>query len=75
MRCLPLRPRRLVGYCNPGFMVSYIVDALIFKYVAFFGVWLSLIFFNYFLLTTFTSFPHAALAAFLYAETNFLVGV
>ncbi|PQQ18087.1 hypothetical protein Pyn_05794 [Prunus yedoensis var. nudiflora] len=64
MRCPPLRPLRpcrLVGDCNPGFMVSYIVDTLIF--------------FNYFLLTTFTSFPHAALAAFLYVETNFLVGV
>ncbi|VVA16105.1 PREDICTED: No exine formation 1 [Prunus dulcis] len=44
-----------------GFMVSYIVDVLIFKYVAFFSVWLSLVFFSYFLLTTFTSFPSQSL--------------
>ncbi|KAM1303979.1 hypothetical protein FF1_021593 [Malus domestica] len=64
-----------------GLMVSYIVDALNFKSGAFFGVWLTLVFsqiaffFSSSLLSTFTSFPLAALAAFLCAETNFLIGV
>ncbi|CAB4263901.1 unnamed protein product [Prunus armeniaca] len=64
-----------------GLMVSYIVDALNFKSGAFFGVWLSLVFsqiaffFSSSLRATFSSFPLAALAAFLCAETNFLIGV
>ncbi|KAM0987870.1 hypothetical protein ACFX13_012123 [Malus domestica] len=64
-----------------GLMVSYIVDALNLKSGAFVGVWLTLVFsqiaffFSSSLLSTFTSFPLAALAAFLCAETNFLIGV
>ncbi|KAG6581973.1 hypothetical protein SDJN03_21975, partial [Cucurbita argyrosperma subsp. sororia] len=63
-----------------GLMISYILDSLNFKPGAFFGVWFSLIFsqiaffFSSSLNLTFNSIPLTILAAFLCAETNFLIG-
>lgn len=64
-----------------GLMVAYILDSLNFKPAAFFGVWFSLLFaqiaffFSSPLILTFNSVALAVLAAFLCAETNFLIGV
>lgn len=64
-----------------GLMFSYILDSLNFKPAAFFGVWFSLLsaqiafFFCSPLILTFNSVALAILAAFLCAETNFLIGV
>ncbi|XP_057950255.1 uncharacterized protein LOC131145161 [Malania oleifera] len=64
-----------------GIMIAYILDSLNFKPGAFFAVWTSLIcaqiafFFTSSLIVTFNSIPLAVFAAFLCAETNFLVGV
>ncbi|KGN52955.1 uncharacterized protein LOC101204901 [Cucumis sativus] len=63
-----------------GLMISYILDSLNFKPGAFFGVWFSLLFsqiaffFSSSLNLTFNSIPLTILAAFLCAETNFLIG-
>ncbi|CAK9324525.1 unnamed protein product [Citrullus colocynthis] len=63
-----------------GLMISYILDSLNFKPGAFFGVWFSLLFsqiaffFSSSLNLTFNSLPLTILAAFLCAETNFLIG-
>ncbi|KAL5733837.1 hypothetical protein ACOSP7_031698 [Xanthoceras sorbifolium] len=63
-----------------GLMISYIIDSLNFKSGAFFGVWMSLIasqiafFFSSSLFATFNSVPLGLLAAFLCAQTNFLIG-
>nr|ASU91613.1 no exine formation 1 [Tapiscia sinensis] len=62
-------------------MIAYIIDSLNFKSGSFFGVWFSLIaaqiafFFSSSLMLTFNSVPLGLLAAFLCAETNFLIGV
>lgn len=64
-----------------GLMVAYILDSLNFKPGSFFAVWLSLLaaqiafFFSSYLFVTFNSLPLGFLAAFLCAETNFLIGV
>ncbi|KAM7269248.1 hypothetical protein ACFE04_024745 [Oxalis oulophora] len=64
-----------------GLMLAYIIDSLNFKSGAFFSVWISLIasqiafFFSSSLLSTFNSIPLGLIAAFLCAETNFLIGV
>ncbi|XP_061989600.1 uncharacterized protein LOC133708162 [Rosa rugosa] len=71
----------VVATLTLGLMISYIIDALNFKSGAFFGVWFSLVFsqiaffFSSSLLTSFNSWILAGLAAFLCAETNFLIGV
>ncbi|GAV80798.1 hypothetical protein CFOL_v3_24258 [Cephalotus follicularis] len=63
-----------------GLMISYIIDSLNFKPGAFFGVWFTLIaaqiafFFSSSLISTFNSVSLGLLAAFLCAETNFLIG-
>lgn len=64
-----------------GLMIAYILDSLNFKSGSFFGVWFSLIaaqiafFFSSSIFSTFNSIPLSLLAAFLCAETNFLIGV
>ncbi|KAI4343462.1 hypothetical protein L6164_010805 [Bauhinia variegata] len=64
-----------------GLMFAYILDSLNFKTGAFFGVWFSLVaagmffFYSSSLILTFNSVTVAVLAAFLCAETNFLIGV
>lgn len=71
----------VVATLTLGLMVAYILDSLSFKSGSFFGVWFSLLaaqiafFFSSSLVTTFNSYPLAFLAAFLCAETNFLIGV
>ncbi|GKU96294.1 hypothetical protein SLEP1_g9543 [Rubroshorea leprosula] len=64
-----------------GLMLTYIIDSLNFKSGAFFGVWFSLLaaqiafFFSSYMYSTFHSIPLSLLAAFLCAETNFLIGI
>ncbi|XP_022725442.1 uncharacterized protein LOC111281907 [Durio zibethinus] len=64
-----------------GLMITYIIDSLNFKSGAFFGVWFSLLaaqiafFFSASLYYSFNSSPLSIVAAFLCAETNFLIGV
>ncbi|GKU92934.1 hypothetical protein SLEP1_g6588 [Rubroshorea leprosula] len=64
-----------------GLMITYIIDSLNFKSGAFFSVWFSLLaaqiafFFSSSLYSSFNSIPLSLLAAFLCAETNFLIGV
>ncbi|KAJ7957481.1 No exine formation 1 [Quillaja saponaria] len=64
-----------------GLMIAYILDSLNFKSASFFAVWSSLLFAQIvFFLTSslilaFNSVALAILAAFLCAETNFLIGV
>ncbi|CAB4298162.1 unnamed protein product [Prunus armeniaca] len=76
---VPPRPQRHIGDRNPnlGLMVSYIVNTLNSKYVAFFDVWLIFseisFFCNSSLLATFILFLLTALAAFHCAETNLLI--
>ncbi|KAF8390758.1 hypothetical protein HHK36_025285 [Tetracentron sinense] len=71
----------VVATLTLGLMIAYILDSLNFKSASFFGVWFSLIaaqiafFFSSSLFVSFNSFPLALLAAFLCAETNFLIGV
>ncbi|KAJ6712905.1 NO EXINE FORMATION 1 [Salix purpurea] len=63
-----------------GLMIAYILDSVNFKSGAFFGVWASLItaqiafYFSSSLIFTFNSIPLGLLAAFLCAQTNFLIG-
>ncbi|KAK8603353.1 hypothetical protein V6N13_085542 [Hibiscus sabdariffa] len=70
----------VVAILTLGLMVAYIVDSLNFKSGAFFGVWFTLIaaqiafFFSASLYYTLNSVPLSILAAFLCAETNFLIG-
>ncbi|BFG20014.1 hypothetical protein CerSpe_062880 [Prunus speciosa] len=74
---LPPQPRRNVTTLNLGLMVSYIVNTLNSKYVAFFDVWLIFseisFFFSSSLLAIFTLFSLAVLAAFHCTETNLLI--
>lgn len=71
----------VVATLTLGLMISYIVDSLNLKLGAFIGVWFSLIaaqiafFFSASLFVSFNSLPLGALAAFLCAKTNFLIGV
>lgn len=71
----------VVATLTLGLMVAYILDSLSFKAGSFFGVWFSLLaaqiafFFSSSLISMFNSLPLALLAAFLCAETNFLIGV
>ncbi|MBA0606123.1 hypothetical protein Godav_018635 [Gossypium davidsonii] len=70
----------VVATLTLGLMIAYIVDSLNFKSGAFFGVWFSLIaaqiafFFSASLYYSLSSIPLSILAAFLCAETNFLIG-
>ncbi|KAK3228916.1 hypothetical protein Dsin_000797 [Dipteronia sinensis] len=70
----------VVATLTLGLMIAYIIDSLNFKSGAFFGVWMSLIaaqiafFFSSSLFATFNSVPLGLLAAFLCAQTNFLIG-
>ncbi|KAL5538331.1 hypothetical protein UlMin_045458 [Ulmus minor] len=78
---LDLGGTAVIATLTIGLMVSYVLDSLNFKSGAFFGVWVSLIFaqiaffFSSSLVSSFNSLPLALLAAFLCAETNFLIGV
>ncbi|OMP11412.1 hypothetical protein CCACVL1_00533 [Corchorus capsularis] len=78
---LDLGGTAVVATLTLGLMIAYIIDSLNFKSGAFFGVWFSLIaaqiafFFSTSLYYTFNSAPLSLLAAFLCAETNFLIGV
>ncbi|CAM8992654.1 unnamed protein product [Rhodiola kirilowii] len=71
----------VVATLTVGLMVAYILDSLNFKPGSFFAVWLSLLsaqiafFFSSSLFSTFNSVALGLLAAFLCAETNFLIGV
>ncbi|TXG49009.1 hypothetical protein EZV62_024884 [Acer yangbiense] len=71
----------VVATLTLGLMIAYIIDSLNFKSGAFFSVWMSLIaaqiafFFSSSLFATFNSVPLGLLAAFLCAQTNFLIGV
>ncbi|RVW71531.1 hypothetical protein CK203_047946 [Vitis vinifera] len=71
----------VVATLTLGLMIAYILDSLNFKSGSFFGVWFSLIaaqiafFFSSSIFSTFNSIPLSLLAAFLCAETNFLIGV
>jgi hypothetical protein len=70
----------VVAILTLGLMIAYIIDSLNFKSGAFFCVWASLIaaqiafFFSSSLIFTFNSIPLGLLAAFLCAQTNFLIG-
>ncbi|XVE92708.1 hypothetical protein REPUB_Repub01dG0122900 [Reevesia pubescens] len=71
----------VVATLTLGLMIAYIIDSLNFKSGAFFGVWFSLVaaqiafFFSASLYYSFNAAPLSILAAFLCAETNFLIGV
>ncbi|OVA09701.1 hypothetical protein BVC80_9101g239 [Macleaya cordata] len=71
----------VVATLTLGLMIAYILDSLSLKSASFFGVWFSLIaaqiafFFSSNLISSFNSWPISILAAFLCAETNFLIGV
>ncbi|XP_010556079.1 PREDICTED: uncharacterized protein LOC104825454 [Tarenaya hassleriana] len=70
----------VVATLTIGLMISYIVDSLNVKFGAFLGIWMSLIaaqisfFFTSSLVSSFNSAPLGLLAAFLCAETTFLIG-
>ncbi|KAJ0230744.1 No exine formation 1 [Hirschfeldia incana] len=63
-----------------GLLISYIVDSLNVKFGAFLGIWMSLLasqisfFFSSPLFSSFNSLPLSLLAAFLCAQTTFLIG-
>uniref|UniRef100_A0A7N0U9B0 No exine formation 1 n=1 Tax=Kalanchoe fedtschenkoi TaxID=63787 RepID=A0A7N0U9B0_KALFE len=71
----------VIATLTVGLMVAYILDSLNFKSGSFFTVWFSLLsaqiafFFSSSLFSTFNSVPLGLVAAFLCAETNFLIGV
>ncbi|CDY09793.1 BnaC09g43680D [Brassica napus] len=70
----------VIATLTVGLLISYIVDSLDVKFGAFLGIWMSLItaqiafFFSSSLLSSFNSLPLGLLAAFLCAETTFLIG-
>ncbi|KAJ4882902.1 no exine formation 1 [Raphanus sativus] len=70
----------VIATLTVGLLISYVLDSLDVKLGAFLGIWTSLIaaqlafFFSSPLLSSFDSLPLAFLAAFLCAETTFLVG-
>ncbi|XP_010419915.1 PREDICTED: uncharacterized protein LOC104705589 [Camelina sativa] len=70
----------VVATLTIGLLISYIVDSLNVKFGGFLGIWMSLIaaqisfFFSSSLLSSFNSVPLGLLAAFLCAETTFLIG-
>ncbi|KAK4780040.1 hypothetical protein SAY87_016146 [Trapa incisa] len=71
----------VVATLTLGLMVAYILDSLSIKSGSFFGVWFTILgaqitfFFSSSLINTFNSYTLVFLAAFLCAETNFLIGV
>uniref|UniRef100_M4CX85 No exine formation 1 n=1 Tax=Brassica campestris TaxID=3711 RepID=M4CX85_BRACM len=70
----------VIATLTVGLLISYIVDSLDVKFGAFLGIWMTLItaqiafFFSSSLLSAFNSLPLGLLAAFLCAETTFLIG-
>ncbi|KAF8047123.1 hypothetical protein N665_3197s0009 [Sinapis alba] len=70
----------VIATLTVGLLISYIVDSLDVKLGAFLGIWMTLItaqiafFFSSSLLSSFNSLPLGLLAAFLCAETTFLIG-